>query len=272
MSVGVCIAPQRSDTVEGLNMEGMKQCLSDLRPHTVRFDWAYWDAGTRDRVVKTVQFCQGAGIGVLPIVGPTKPVEQQVNEIFSVCMPAGIEGQNEPDAVGPYSATQDRPMTDSEFAAVEERQYRLYAAVAGRVPVLTPSSVYRVNDDRLAGLPGDYVSAHRYPDRYGAPPDPGDAELPVGKPVVVTEFGALTYKKPYIKGMPVFGGYWQVDEAKQRDHLVTFRKMLFDAGAVTVVAYRLMNPCTDDFKPDCGYGLYTNDGRPKLAAAALRGS
>lgn len=263
--VGVNTAPQWSATVEGSDLPKMERTLTDLRPDTNRFGWAN-NAAARE----TLRFDQAAGIDSLVIDDPAKSPEQVVSEVAaSGYRVVAIEGQNEPDAVGPYDPNHDRPLTDAEYAAVRDRQARLYAAVAGRVPVLCPASLYRVNDARLAGLACDIVSAHRYPDVYGAPPEPQDAALPVTpRPVWVTETGVLTYKKwvnyPYT-------WKWQVNETMQRDYLTRMVGMLRANGARRVMVYRLLNPCTDDFKPACGFGLYSYDGRPKLAAGALRG-
>jgi len=283
-AVGVNVSPGWGDTVDGRNVPQMKRSIADLRPDVLRLPWA-----DNARVRDTLRFAKERGIQTVVVDDPAKTPEKIVSEV-AAAQAAGfpitaIEGQNEPDRcchtpgwnvggvplpLGGGFSTRETALPADRLAAVRDRQKRLYTAVAGRWKVLCPSAMYKVNEAALNALPCDIANAHRYPDRYGAPPDPAQARgLPnVGKPVWITETGAATYKK--WAQWPV-SSHWQVDEAEQRDHLVRFIGMLRSNGAARVIVYSLQNPCTDDFDAGCGWGLYRFDGRAKLAATALRG-
>jgi hypothetical protein len=283
-AVGVNISPGWGGTVDGRDIPKMERGIADLRPDVLRLPWA-----DNARVRETLRFAKDKGIQTVVIDDPSRTPEQIVSQV-AAAQAAGlgvtaIEGQNEPDRccrtsgsslagfplpVGHGFSTTETTMSADRLAPVRDRQKRLYAAVAGRWRVLCPSAMYKSNEAALNALPCDIANAHRYPDRYGAPPKPAQAAgLPdVGKPVWVTETGAPNYKK--WSQWPL-SSHWQVDEAKQRDHLVQFIGMLRAAGAARVIVYSLQNPCSDDFDPGCNWGLYRSDGRPKLAAAALRG-
>jgi hypothetical protein len=283
-AVGVNVSPGWGGTVDGRDIPKMERAIADLRPDVLRLPWA--DNG---RVRETLRFARAKGIQTVVIDDPSRTPEQVVSQVAAAQMAGlrvtAIEGQNEPDRccrtsgssigglalpIGHGFSTSETRLPADTLAAVRERQRRLYAAVGGRWRVLCPSAMYRVNEAALNALPCDIANVHRYPDRYGAPPERAQAAgLPdVGKPVWVTETGAPNYKK--WSHWPL-ASYWQVDEAEQRDHVVQFIGMLRAAGAARVIVYALQNPCTDDFNPGCTWGLYRYDGRPKLAAAALRG-
>jgi hypothetical protein len=282
-AVGVNVSPGWGGTVDGRDIPKMERAIADLRPDVLRLPWA-----DNARVRETLRFARAKGIQTVVIDDPSRTPEQIVAEVAAAQMAGlrvtAIEGQNEPDRccrtngssvaglalpIGHGFSTSETRLPADRLAAVRDRQKRLYAAVGGRWKVLCPSAMYKVNEAALNALPCDIANVHRYPDRYGAPPERAQAAgLPdAGKPVWVTETGAPDYKK--WSHWPL-ASYWQVDEAEQRDHLVQFIGMLRAAGAARVIVYALQNPCTDDFDPGCNWGLYRN-GRPKLAAAALRG-
>lgn len=276
MSVGVNVAPQVGNTVEGRDIPKMERLLTDLRPDAVRFGWDL----NNQRVKDTIRFCNGAGIDVVLIDNPIVDAngafvyepEQFVGDVATMeaagLHVAALEGWNEPDGPG------GRPETVigvAQLAAVTDRQQRLYAAAAGQWPVLTPSSVFRINDYTLATLPGDIVSAHRYPDIYGDPPSAALATLPVtDKPVWVTETGIPTRKIHY--GFLGLQSKYQVTEAQQAVWLPQFRDMLVANGAARVMIYRLQNSGSDLFNPAQNFGLYRWDGTAKPAATAFRGT
>jgi hypothetical protein len=267
-SVGVNIAPGWGDTVDGRDIPKMERVLADLRPDTLRMPWV-----DNVRTRETLRFAIEQHIDTLVIDNPTWTPEQVVAEIAQAAAEGfpvtAIEGVNEPDFPATGYTPTPVPITAEKLAEVRDRQERLYAAVAGRWPVLCPSAMYQLNEPSLNSLPCDIVSAHRYPDIYGAPPAADAAKLPAtAKPIWVTETGVPTTKK-WI-WWP-FWWTWQVTETPQRDYLTQFISMLRANGAERVMVYSLQDTGRDAFNPENNFGLYTWEGNPKLAVAPLRG-
>lgn len=267
-SVGVNVSPGWGDTVDGRDMAGMEARLLNLRADTARMPWVDVSSdGGRTR--EALRFDAANGIDSLVIDNGAADVEAMVAQIAAAGQPVtAIEGVNEPDVPATGYTTTEVPITAEKLAEVRARQERLYAAVAGRWPVLCPSAVYRVNEPALNALPCDVLSAHRYGARPG-PPTASDATLPTSsKPIWVTETGYPTYMARPLNP------YWVVSDAQQRDYLVWMRDTLRANGAARVVVYKL----SDDgqrplrlFEPSQNWGLFTKDGTAKPAVAALRG-
>jgi hypothetical protein len=274
-SVGVNVSPGWGNTVDGRNIPQMERVIRDFRPDALRMPWV--DSSVDDgRTRETIRFAIANGIDTLVIDNETWTPERVVEGIARAAADGltvtGVEGVNEPDvpATG-YTPTQV-PITAAKLAEVRERQTRLYAAVKSRwpkLPVLCPSAVYAVNEAALSALPCNAASVHRYPLLDGTPPTPDEAALPnVGKPVVVTEVGVTSYRRWVI---PPFRWTWAVSPEQQRDYLVRFIPWLRANGAIRVIVYSLQNSGQNLWDGGHNFGLYTWDGYPNPAAAALRG-
>ncbi len=264
--VGVNVSPGWSDTVDGRDIPQMEQVLADFRPHTARMPWID-NANQRE----TLRFNAANGIDSLVIDNATWTPEQVVNEIAAAGYPVvAVEGVNEPDVPATGYTLTPQPITAAKLAEVADRQARLYAAVAGRWPVLCPSAVYQINEAALGALPCDIVSLHRYHPSDGTAPAPSSAALPnVSKPIWVTETGISSYKKG---PLCPFSGKYVVTPDQQATFLTSMIGMLRANGAERVFVYSLQNTGQNQCKAGNNFGLYTWDGVAKPSAAALRGT
>jgi hypothetical protein len=255
-SVGVNIAPGWSDTVYGRNPKQMRACLDTLRPRTVRFPWV-----NNEATISTMRFCAKRKIELLPIIDSSRPPKPQVAEVEATELPiCGIEGANEQNT-----------STAAGLAALDDHQTRLYNAVKGRWPVLSPSPGMGMNTDQVWKLPSDIISAHIYGEVWGGESTPEQAELPdYGKPVWVTETGQFTARRR--KALPPFSE-WQVDQEEQREKILEFTLMLRANGSEREIIYALMDEgqnFIESFVSEKGWGLYQYDGTPKLVVDSLK--
>lgn len=266
MSVGANISPGWDNTVDGRDLPQMAGVVTDFRPHTLRMPWIS-NAGTRE----ALRVAAENGIDTVVHDDPTLPVEQVVAEIAAIGQPVtAVEGANEPDVPATGYTVAPQPISLTKLAEIADRQQRLYDAVAGRWPVLSPSAVYASNEPALAALPSDIASIHRYHPSDGTAPTAASAALPnVGKPIWVTETGISSYKKGPLCAL--FGGKYVVTPEQQATYLRSMDSMLRANGAERVFIYSLQNTGTNQCKPGNNYGLYTWDGVAKPAATALRG-
>lgn len=270
--IGVNISPGWGDTVDGRDIAQMESVISELRPGTLRMPWVQVDSdGGRTR--ETIRFALERGIDTLVIDNATWAPEEVVDGIAAAAdaglSVTAVEGVNEADLPPTGYTTTPVPIPPDQLAAARDRQQRLYDAVAGRWPVLTPSAAYRVNVPALAGLAGDIASMHLYPLNGDFPPTPEAAVIPaVGKPVWVTETGVTSYKKRWL----IFSWKWVVTPEQQRDYLVSMVGMLRENGAERVIVYSMQNTGPNAFRNYNNFGLYTWDGVVKPAGVALRGA
>lgn len=255
--VGINVSPGWGNTVDGQNIPQMERVLADFRPRTARMPWV-----DNANELEALRFDAEQGIDSLVIDHVYDDPETTVAQIAAAGQVDYVEGVNEPDLNGGTPAPIDAATLDS----VRDRQIRLYAAVAGRWPVLCPSAAWRQNDAALNALPCDIANVHRYAPSDGTPPDLYDAQLPTyGKPIWVTETGFSTWKR--------LTGKWVVSPTQQRDYLVQMDSMLRANGAARVIVYTLQDTGWNPFNSRQHFGLYDWYGNPKPAALdpALRG-
>lgn len=263
VGIGINIAPSWNSYYQN-HPSLMWACIDDLGPEVVRMPW--------DDTIYTHAAVQGCvDRGIIPLViyhdyqgtpDATTP-EQFAAQVAALGLDVYVEGLNEPD----LNAGHDAPIDPAILAYITDAQQRLYAAVADRWPVLSPSAAWRQNDSVLVTLPSDIGSIHRYSSRA---PVEADAQVPqVGKPVWVTETGWSTYKKPFPSNQ------WVISEENQRDWILSMRSMTLNHGAEKVLVYQLMDSVPRDIfnQANAGpatKGVYRDTGVAKLSAQALR--
>jgi hypothetical protein len=260
---GAAVGPGWAGTVNAKFPASMRAQLLDLRATMIRMPWANnqaeWD---------TMRWAHANGIDVLVHADPNAPPERFVQQVAAVGVPVYIEGVNEPDLIGRPHRPESQPITPEQLAMTSDYQRRMYAAVQGRWQVLSPAVAYKENEDEMLALPHDIANFHRYNSQL-QPPTPADAVLPArSEPVWITETGWPTYTAGW------FASRWVVSEAQQRDYLLSMFSMLRGNGADRMVVYKLTDDGTRavwQSRPNKNWGLFTYEGRAKLAVAALRG-